>query len=815
MVSAFIPDWMKDGLDSVGGFAADIVSQVTDGIDATLEPILSTIDRIDDAVGSITSEVVETVSGLPDLLEEKVRAAADAATAGVAGIQAGIESVIEGGIDGVLSTLGGAIESTSDFIGTQIDGVLDSVEGIADTVERNVIDPISNIVDGLVTSVGEILERVTSPIAELVSSIPEDISRLIGGIDEWATSIGSDIQDAATKPFTSFFDHISEEVTERLEPIIKMLEDDDEVPDELKAMTAPGLLPLGAAGGIVAGLALPLLMASALQTIITPWLTRVQQKMSGLANETLMSSGELTQMYHRGHIPLEDFYHYIHRAGFGDGVLPGMLELSRVRPDTFQALDLWRRGDWDDERLDEELKLQGWTGDYVQALKVLAYPIPGPSDLVRFSVRDVFTPEVVERFGLFDDLPPRFVEVAKQAGISEEWATAYWGAHWALPSIGQGFNMFHRTLDESPDPDADTILLPDGSSVQNVIGSETLDMLMRTADITPYWRDKLKAISYTRLTRVDVRRAHKIGILSESDVYRSYKDLGYTDKDADTLTKFVLAYNSKADDDGLELERDLTKSDILGAYIDRILTRNETNHYLTQLGYTDEDVQLLIRRVDVQEERTAHKETINNILAEGLSGAITLDDAQDRLDSINATALEKGKVIDRLERELAVRTRRPTLAQLQEFYSIGFLAGAELVSQLELEGFSDQWVAANVTQLSIGAAAGSISEFRSAMEQRDYDPSLIALFDTLTTVEDVAVEDGEFKTSSKSELDRWARTGLISRSDYIEQLTIKAYSPDDIARHVQFLEGQGAFEDEQIGVSTVAGSGDTGTTEEA
>ena len=146
---------------------------------------------------------------------------------------------------------------------------------------------------------------------------------------------------------------------------------------------------------------------------------------------------------------------------------------------------------------------------------------------------------------------------------------------------------------------------------------------------------------------------------------------------------------------------------------------------------------------------------------------------------------------------------------------IGFLSGAELVSQLELEGFSDQWVTANVTQLSIGAAAGSISEFRSAMEQRDYDPSLIALFDTLTTVEDVAVEDGEFKTSSKSELDRWARTGLISRADYIEQLTIKAYSPDDIARHVQFLEGQGAFEDEQIGVSTVAGSGDTGSTEEA
>ncbi|GAH58877.1 unnamed protein product, partial [marine sediment metagenome] len=45
-----------------------------------------------------------------------------------------------------------------------------------------------------------------------------------------------------------------------------------------------------------------------------------------------------------------------------------------------------------------------------------------------------------------------------------------------------------------------------------------LDSLFMATDIMPWWREKLKAISYNPLTRVDVRRVFKMGIVSEEQV---------------------------------------------------------------------------------------------------------------------------------------------------------------------------------------------------------------------------------------------------------------------------------------------------------
>jgi len=139
-------------------------------------------------------------------------------------------------------------------------------------------------------------------------------------------------------------------------------------------------------------------------------------------------------------------------------------------------------------------------------------------DLITMSVREVFSPDIAQKFGQFEDFPADFATYAKQQGVSDEWAKRYWAAHWVLPSITMAFDMLHR----------------------GVIDQATINQLLRAQDIMPFWRDKITAISYNPYTRVDVRRMHKAGVLSEDEVLTAYKDLGYDDVKALKMTDFTL-----------------------------------------------------------------------------------------------------------------------------------------------------------------------------------------------------------------------------------------------------------------------------------
>ncbi|GAJ12939.1 unnamed protein product, partial [marine sediment metagenome] len=168
--------------------------------------------------------------------------------------------------------------------------------------------------------------------------------------------------------------------------------------------------------------------------------------------------------------------------------------------------------------LPKELKKIGIHPDYTKLYETLAYQIPPVADIITMAVREAFTPAIAEKFGQYQDFPADLEKYAAQKGLSEEWAKRYWAAHWALPSPQQGFEMLHR----------------------GVINSPELDMLLRASDVMPFWRDRLTAIAYRTLTRVDVRRMYKEGVLDEREVYEAYQDHGYSDENAARMAEFTV-----------------------------------------------------------------------------------------------------------------------------------------------------------------------------------------------------------------------------------------------------------------------------------
>ncbi|MCP4231956.1 MAG: hypothetical protein GY771_17645, partial [bacterium] len=173
--------------------------------------------------------------------------------------------------------------------------------------------------------------------------------------------------------------------------------------------------------------------------------------------------------------------------------------------------------------LENELRKIGVHPNYFDTYKTLAFPIPPVNDLITMAVREAFTPEIASRFGQYEGLPKEYVDAAAKKGVSQEWAERYWAAHWTLPSVQQGFSMLHR----------------------GIINQSDLSLLLRALDIMPFWRDKLIALSFRPLTRVDTRRMHILGTLDEAGVKRAYLDQGYNDRNAALMTDFTVRFNRR------------------------------------------------------------------------------------------------------------------------------------------------------------------------------------------------------------------------------------------------------------------------------
>ncbi len=123
--------------------------------------------------------------------------------------------------------------------------------------------------------------------------------------------------------------------------------------------------------------------------------------------------------------------------------------------------------------------------------------IPGMSDLVRFRVREAITQNELEKW-------------AKMQGFASRFSTAYWDAHWDLPSPSAGYEMEAR----------------------GIISIERLEFLLEVADYHPEWRDQMLAIRHNLPTRVDLRRMYEAGHIDFNEMVQRMEHTGYSPSDA-------------------------------------------------------------------------------------------------------------------------------------------------------------------------------------------------------------------------------------------------------------------------------------------
>ena len=257
-----------------------------------------------------------------------------------------------------------------------------------------------------------------------------------------------------------------------------------------------------------------------------------------LCRNKLLSPSDAMSAFLANAVTRDELDTYFAIAGFCGYEDGRMVEAARAKFTAAESATLLRRKEITQQEYANRIRALGFIRDNdAEEIFKLTEVRPGVSDIIRFMVRDTDDEKTVQQFDLDSQFTQKYQTQLKQwaqdQGVPDKVMQYAWRAHWDIPSP-TALYQFKRRLRHN-----DTF---------NANGE--LDDAIRSAlvqqDILPYWIDKFLAIAYQPLSRIDVRRAFNIGSITEEQVTASYWDQGYSDENAEILTKFAVKLRDKS-----------------------------------------------------------------------------------------------------------------------------------------------------------------------------------------------------------------------------------------------------------------------------
>lgn len=498
-------------------------------------------------------------------------------------------------------------------------------------------------------------------------------------------------------------------------------------------------------------------------------------------------------------------------------------------PPPAESLVLRNRNMITDGELDEYLKMNGYRRpEERKRIAELRHEIPGPSDLVRFAVREVFSPDLAIQYGFNQEMPQDFKQWLIKQGFDEsftvrdpssgntytlDWPTAHWWAHWVWPSPTQAYAMLQR-------------LRPTGGvngGPRNPAGlqftSTDLNALLKGSDYPPYFRPFLAEISYRKPDRQDVNYAYRYGQIDKQEAVEEYQDAGYNKADSERLAD-LLDYRITFRRFQQNMAR--VKVRILKAYQVGIVTRNNAGAllYLTTLeninkinayiamsnseriaiAQADPYVKVQLDNVDTGIKTGFVVEAIRGIKCNFLNMNITEEQARQYLRYIGLTWNRVEDYLNTWKWTFCKRSKQFTAGQIQKLVTRGLLTVPEAVARLLRLGYKlkDAYIIIGLAQQDI-AIANAKAERQLAKDLEARERATIALQKALEREMQQARRDlAAHGTPAK--LQKWLKGNLIGQDEFTFRMGALGWPMDDIRRMAREvgvnINGNGVIEPE-------------------
>lgn len=383
-------------------------------------------------------------------------------------------------------------------------------------------------------------------------------------------------------------------------------------------------------------------------------------------------------------------------------------------PNIDECLTLFNRGNLNEDAVKWYMHKEGVRDQGVyNALVSLRNEIPPVADLIRFAVRDAFYPDIVAAYGEADEYPRILDKYISWQGLG--WDTGYnapastdadgnavgphpaswgeiaWFAHWEFPSATQGYDMLHMLYADSrfgPSP-----YVSDGKGgvdKSKVFDLTDLNRLLRASGYSTYWRNKVTAIADPPLSRIDVRKLHLAGIITDSDVYHNYRAQGYADKNAWWLTQLTI----------VKEQPDISKQ-VCTLYQQGILDEDNAMQTLQKNGHNQTDSSAIMYQCKLEQKIKEVQLVIDRIHKSVLSGAITDDQARGLLAQVGINPDQINVFANLWGAEKSFDFKLSTRSELLGWYVDGIADRDDIIGRLQRLGYTDTDISYYLTQADV------------------------------------------------------------------------------------------------------------------
>lgn len=667
LFDTYTADVTATASDSLGSIQ-DLGDTALEHIGTTAETVADLTEQSQQTISNVYEQTVEQNKQLLDNAAQHIAAIYDDTTAQVNNIFVNTTQEIETISEANLSYLESYYQYTGAKANETAENALASITNI-ETLAKQALD----------TTATDTLEGIRE-YAEAVKSESEQTYDLFGGLfDSFTTAVLGPLAILANSrslnlgmPDTESNNGAAKQVQTIFSRMFRQLSaalgGNDSLPDVIDMLTSDGNWLSSLLAAFIYTIANGVLIWSASSVANSARLQEFQQNVMAGQPVSDYTASEAAALLARGFISDDE----AHAAGLKQGYLyakTDTLAAASEQPlSVGEAISATRRGIIDAEALDRYLERLGYNKTDSLALKQLSYALPGINDLISMAVREVFSPEIADRFELFSDLPDEFVVEADKQGLSKEWARRYWGAHWQLPSFGQGAEMFHRKL----------------------MPREDLELLVRSLDVSPFWRDKLIGITYNQITRVDIRRIFQLGLIDRHEVKERFEKNGYTSEDAELLTKFYEVY-SGPDEEGIALDPlNVTLSQIKDLKKLGTLSFDQAVEQLEAIGYKQDYAVILVQSWEDEVQYKARADIINRYTRKAIREDMNEAEVEALFSELKLTNDELTNVKRVVETERLEYDSIPTKAELFTLANKGIIDYDTWYHMMRRHGYPDE-----------------------------------------------------------------------------------------------------------------------------
>ena len=436
---------------------------------------------------------------------------------------------------------------------------------------------------------------------------------------------------------------------------------------------------------VAAGVAYMLLSST------SPYQRFQRQHLNKLIPNEILDPASLIEAHAFGEISDKSFKEIMRRHGFDSKHSKQFRTISQTKLSVIDLIQLRRRGLISDEDFLTQQKMSRTGDKTLSQIEMLSKFIPGVQDTIQFAVREAYRDDIASKFGYDDDFPSperirvieemdtnkydnlegsdRLIAQALQIGLDPDILRRFWRAHWQLPSITAGLEMFHRLRPEfNPD---------------NPVDFETIKELLKIQDIAPFWQERILETSFNLPTRVDVRRMYVAGLLTQDEVYDLYQQRGYSPEWAEKLTQL-------ADSDKLDSGRDLSKTMIEKAYEEGVIKRENAISLLIEMRYDENEAEIIVGLMDRDLANNEFGDKLKLLKTRFIRGIVDEEKYRSALDELNVIGDKRDFIILNAKAERSTKQKLASKEDLKAFFKKKLMTSDQIMLELIKSGYSKE-----------------------------------------------------------------------------------------------------------------------------